>query len=125
MKRSVDKTYFLENCKEMHLKNPSGFEIPPDKDIEELRVGDFARLIFKNERDEGERMWVEITHINKDKGGWFFEGKLTNHPIVMTNLVEGDIIRFGKRHFADLLYKEAAERLDKEFKKTGRIPEDF
>ena len=123
MKRSVDKTYFLENCKEMHLKNPSGFEIPPDKDIEELRVGDFARLIFKNENDEGERMWVEITNIDKDD--WFFEGKLTNKPVVMTNLQEGDTIRFGKRHFADFLYKEAAERLDKEFKKTGRIPEDF
>src|SRR3989338_7546366 len=123
MNQKTDKTYFLENCKEMHLKNPTGFEIPPDKDIEELRVGDFARLIFKNERDEGERMWVKITIIDKDS--WLFEGRLTNHPIVMTNLEEGDTIRFGKRHFADLLYREAAERLDKEFKKTGRIPDDF
>jgi len=116
-----DKTYFLVNCQEMNENHPDSFEIPPINDIKELRVGDFARLIFENEQKEGERMWVQITEIDKDS--WLFEGKLTNKPIVIVNLEEDDIVRFGTRHVADYLYKEAKERMDEEYKKTGKMPD--
>ena len=91
--------YELEDCYKMAIANPETFEIPTAKDLNELQITDYVKLIFKQSGHNNERMWVRLTYID---GPTFF-GTLDNDPYILTNVKHGDMIKFRARHIAGIL----------------------
>jgi uncharacterized protein YegJ (DUF2314 family) len=85
--------YTLLNAEEKHTANPSTFKIPSKNQRESFQVGDRVQLMFEGLRVE--RMWVEV--VDAVDGGSYF-GELRNHPIFVTGVSYGDLIRFGPEH---------------------------
>lgn len=107
----MNKSYYLENCYEVHLKYPRTFPIPSRKDIFRLQENDIVKLIFviKNPTNSGpsaERMWVRITNIFdydiEEKKGEIvskvkkrkFSGKLDDNPYFIDDIHYDDLIDF-------------------------------
>lgn len=93
-------TWHLENVRKTAEQYPYTFYVPSEQFLATLEVGDLVKLMFINDLAddrielEGERMWVEITHIN----GNDFVGSLANNPYQMYQLTVGDIIHFQRQH---------------------------
>jgi uncharacterized protein YegJ (DUF2314 family) len=75
----------------------ASFKIPPRTKREALCVGEFAKLVFVDLPDLGERMWVEIVATE----GGRYRGRLRNSPVVIRDLEENDLIEFGPEHVAN------------------------
>lgn len=76
------------------------FRIPPRPEREALSMGDLAKLVFVDPRQDspgGERMWVEIVTV----GDGCYQGKLRNVPVLISDLEEGALVAFGPEHVAD------------------------
>lgn len=65
--------YTLVDAQAMAEQNPISFTVPEDSQLDNLKIGDFAKLCF----NEKERLWVFITEIDGDK----FKGTIDNEPM--------------------------------------------
>ena len=89
--------YILENALEMHNKHPETFDIPTLSEIQELKIGDYVKLIFKQD-GHSERMWVEVTAINNQK----YLGRLDNIPISV-DMRHNDAVVFESKHIINTI----------------------
>lgn len=89
--------YYLENAFELNKEYPDTFKIPPQKEIDSLKDGDYVKLIFAEENTAAERMWVKITEINGDN----FIGILDNDPYGLKSVKCGDKIVFKTENIID------------------------
>lgn len=87
----------LSNTEARATEHPASFQIPSRAKREALRVGDLAKLIFRD-KGVGERMWVKVTGV--EAGG--YRGQLTNAPAAVHGLAKGDSVKFGPEHIASL-----------------------
>jgi uncharacterized protein YegJ (DUF2314 family) len=106
----------LVDGREMARQHPDTLEVPSVADLDELQVGDHARLIFETNTTEpltqdpqirqrqqtigapsGERMWVKITKRDGDQ----FTGTLLNDPAFIDGLIYGDEVHFSTEHIVD------------------------
>ena len=103
----MKKSWNLANGIDRHNESPESFLIPTDKEKLQLKVGDTIKLIFEFESDEpdvsgAERMWVEITKIEKN----ILEWRLDNDPYEIKDLKCDDLIIFNYDHIIDIYEKE-------------------
>ncbi|MGV3504715.1 MAG: immunity protein Imm33 domain-containing protein [Adhaeribacter sp.] len=103
------KSWELENIEITAKENPETFFIPSKEERDRQKVGDEVRLhfIIKNQQEDepqAERMWVCITR----KKGLFsnYKGVLTNRPLYIKDLVEGDEIEFSSKHIAQTIIRK-------------------
>lgn len=97
MARRSGRDWTLDNAEVLHARHPKSFFIPSPERRRHLRSDDFVRLIFlvggdKPEGPSGERMW--LTNIRSQDGGRYI-GTLTNQPVAIEDLAQGDEIEFG------------------------------
>lgn len=99
----ANKTWYLENVREIAKERPYTFYVPSDELIKMLKVGDVVKLIFVNTEQQennpfdSERIWVEITQID----GNDFVGLLDNKPFIIQDLNLGDEVSFQACHIID------------------------
>ena len=86
------------------------FEIPPREDRDSLRPGDYAKVIFETSEEYmpglewGERMWLLVE--SKTEGGCYL-GTLTNIPVIVTGIEQGDSVEFGAENVIDIIRGKA------------------
>lgn len=97
--------YTLENALKMHNIYPQSFDIPTFSEINSLKVGDFAKLIFKQD-ERGERMWVQIISILDGQ----YTGRLDNNP-VLVSLNVNDTVYFEQKNIIDTMTIKGAKSL--------------
>ena len=96
--------YKLGNGVERNRKSPDSFWIPSDKDKDQVKPGDFAKLIFEGTSSGGaERMWVRVT----SRDGNSLTGKLYNTPYELTGISPGDEVEFNPDNIISILPPEA------------------
>ena len=93
--RSEDYGYVLDNGEDLNREAPNTFELPSRQSREDLRPGDFVKLIFRMSEPENsefaaERMWVQV----KDVEGSKFVGVLDNDPYALTTIEVGHVVHF-------------------------------
>lgn len=91
-------TWFLDNGVDRHNDNPDTFEIPEEWEINSLKPGDYAKLIFLVVDGGAERMWVQITGVTDG----VFVGTLANNPLFIESLSFGDKILFSIQNIIDI-----------------------
>jgi hypothetical protein len=82
----------------MNQEHPKTFEIPPERVRQNVKIGDYVKLIFEiavpqSEQfggSSGERMWVKVT----GKQGGYYLGTLANQPL---SFDQTDALKFGDR----------------------------
>lgn len=55
----------LLNAQQMNKEHPKTFEVPSDKELRKIKVGDIVKIC---DDDAGERFWVEIKAIETNSG---------------------------------------------------------
>lgn len=104
---------YLVDVEQRAARHKDSFEIPTREERLALVPGQSAKLVFcrRDAHEEifpahpgaGERMWVDVVarYINAD---WrtIFTGRLSAHPVVMTELKHGDLLTFGAEHIASI-----------------------
>lgn len=99
----ANKTWYLENVRDIAKESPYTFYVPSDELIKMLKVGDIVKLVFvstiqqENNPFSSERIWVEITQVNGNN----FVGTLDNKPFVIQDLNLGDEVSFQACHIID------------------------
>jgi len=77
------------------------FELPSYKELLKVKVGMDVKLAFTDIRGEnGERMWVKVKYIDRDKGE-FWQGTLDNVPFSL-KMKLGQIIPFHPLDIIDI-----------------------
>lgn len=84
----------LVDAQAMAVANPTTFEAPDKKELDEVKVGDSVKICINNQ----ERLWVEVTEIN----GGHLKGKIDNCPIVIDDVAFGDAISFRKENIYNI-----------------------
>lgn len=96
------KNYTLSDVVDIHNQYPETFEIPTTDEVNNIKIGDYCKLIFKVDqlsyRADAERMWVKVTSIDGNQ----YVGTLANDPVVV-DLVFGGVIAFGMRNIASIM----------------------
>jgi hypothetical protein len=105
----MTKTWFLDNVYERNEEAPYTFYVPSQEVIDSLEKGDIVKLSFilhhlSEEGLNGERMWVEITEIEKDQ----YYGTLANDPYYIPDLKHGEPISFRQENIIDTEYEDEA-----------------
>ncbi|PUB08157.1 DUF2185 domain-containing protein [Paenisporosarcina sp. OV554] len=98
-------SWYLDSVYERNKESPYTFYAPSKEVIEMLNIGDIVKLIFvetDNDGYVGERMWVEINHMQ----GKNFKGILTNVPLNLKDLKNGQEIIFQTEHICDTEYED-------------------
>jgi uncharacterized protein YegJ (DUF2314 family) len=93
-----DMAWTLDDAVAKNRRHPDTFHIPLEQDVADLRVGDYAKLIFMS-NGEGERMWVQITKIGRTG----FTGTLANSPVVIDGLTFGAAVTFQPHNVIDVM----------------------
>jgi hypothetical protein len=94
------KPYLLVDGKRLY-PDGEGSDLPDQKDLERLKVGDLVLLIFIGRRNGdviGDPMWVELTALNKDR----CVGRLDDDGTYVP-MHEGDPINFELRHVMEIM----------------------
>jgi hypothetical protein len=96
--------FVLDDAEQRHAENPRSFFIPDRAEREAVPVGAPARLLFRlttppPDGPAAERMWVRVTA--RDGAGYV--GVLTNRPVAIRDVGEGDEVRFGPEHVIGLV----------------------
>lgn len=95
--------YFLENVLEASVRTPRAYDIPSQKDIVRLAVGDIVFVTFLFGKDTTsercERVAVELTRINSSR---LFCGAIRS-VISCKSPSRGDIIRFKSENIGGIL----------------------
>lgn len=98
--------YSLLDCIAQNNEHPTTFHIPDAEDIAQLKVGDFAKIVFLYDETvhtphgvpvNSERMWIKITEINNCG----FKGELDNEPN-NKKLRLGMDIKFETKHICNV-----------------------
>lgn len=97
----MSKEWKLESAAEMNAAYPDTFFIPSVKQRNNLRVGDFVKLLFASVNGSGfaERMWVEVVAVGR---GRTYVGRLDNQPFYLEGLDLNDPVIFASDHVACL-----------------------
>lgn len=98
-------SWYLDSVYERNKESPYTFYAPSKEVIAMLNIGDIVKLIFvetENDGYVGERMWVEINHMQ----GKNFKGILTNVPLNLKDLKNGQEIIFQTEHICDTEYED-------------------
>ena len=93
--------FTLESGVERHRLEPASFEIPPQWHRENLRVGEWARLLFQIPRGGEtlvERMWVQVVHVLPEH----YVGFLDNDSTYCAELRCGHRVEFHAGHIIDI-----------------------
>lgn len=98
----VKGSWELDDAEQIAKNYPYTFYKPSKNITTHLKVGNVVKLIFNfkstnGEHPIGERMWVEITAIERDS----FTGTLSNDPYYLSDLFWGDTIHFEHKHIID------------------------
>ena len=104
------KTIKLVNALERHKKHPETFEIPSKEELDNLKEGDFVKVIYEfTEEDEciieGERFWVEVDTIKGEQ----LKGKVSNDLVgsyKSNNLKCDDRVSFGYENIINICKSE-------------------
>jgi uncharacterized protein YegJ (DUF2314 family) len=80
----------LVDAQQMAKAYPNSFEVPDQKELDLVKVGDSVKICINNK----ERLWIEVTEIN----GGQLKGKIDNCPIVIDDVAFGDSISFRKEN---------------------------
>jgi uncharacterized protein YegJ (DUF2314 family) len=82
------------------------FEIPPREDRDSLRPGDYVKVIFETALPgrPGERMWLLVDGRTADGD---YVGTLTNRPVIVTGVEQGDSVEFGVENVIDIIRGKA------------------
>jgi len=82
------------NFWKMHKDHPNKFDIPDEKDLTHLKVGDWVKI------SNGERFWVEITSLkNHNK---YITGIIKNELLDKKDYNLGDIVNFKSRNVCQI-----------------------
>ena len=81
------------NVKIINDHNPETFEIPTDKDLQDIKVGYNVKI-----SNGIERFWVIIEKINS----YYFIGKIDNKLLNNNNYDYGDLVMFEKHNIYDI-----------------------
>ena len=98
-------SWYLDSVYERNKESPYTFYAPSKEVIVMLNIGDIVKLIFvetENDGYVGERMWVEINYMQ----GKNFKGILTNVPLNLKELKNGQEIIFQTEHICDTEYED-------------------
>ena len=79
--------YQLINAEERSEDNPDTFCIPSLKDRKAIKIGQWAKLVFKG-HEITERMWVLVTNVEEN-----LVGTLDNDPAALP-MSHGDVVEF-------------------------------
>lgn len=106
----TSQQWYLRDADKIQKENPYTFYKPSKEILDQLKPGDFARLIFEfdPQADDGcsaERMWVKIEERNCNG----FQGALDNKPVYIKSLALGDIVAFKEQHIVDTNQKDLAD----------------
>lgn len=101
---SGKKKYLLADCIQRNKEHPLSFLIPSKEEVQGLKKGDFAKLIFMHPpgvKFPDERMWVLIHAVDGDK----FTGELNNDPVTFDplDLKDTDTVEFEGKNIAGFL----------------------
>lgn len=91
-------TYYLVDAEQRSRENP-GFQIPAEYYRTNLQKNDLAKLVFKDTKENFERMWVMVT----GKEGDTYTGTLNNHPVSIEGLNFEDEVKFKSFHVIDVI----------------------
>ena len=93
--------FTLDDGEALNQEYPDTFEIPTLKNRESQQVSDLVKLIFRitiNDEVFVERMWVIITHKNKNQ----LTGTLKNQPYCTEELTIGHEVTFLAKHIIQI-----------------------
>lgn len=90
--------YTLMDGMKLHQESPTTFYVPDRVEIMNLKVNDIVKLIFVEEDNRPERMWVHITEANYPN----FKGTLGNDPIGLKHLKYKDLVEFEAHHIINI-----------------------
>ncbi len=100
-------SWCLDSVYERNKDSPYTFYVPSKQVVDMLNIGDVVQLIFvetENDGYVGERMWVEITHMQ----GKNFKGILTDDSLNLKDLKYGQELTFQAEHICDTEYDDPA-----------------
>jgi hypothetical protein len=99
--------WHLESGVERNREYPDSFWIPDERWKDEIVPGAKVKLLFEMNDGYGERMWVKVTSMKKDR----FVGSLFNTPSFIPRLAAGDKIKFHRDDIIDIVLDETADRV--------------
>lgn len=79
---------FLD-AQQRHKENPLSFQVPNEKQLDEIKSGDYVKICENNER-----FWVELSKINQDK----MVGRIDNDLVLPHPFKCDDVISFEKKN---------------------------
>lgn len=79
-------------------EHPDTFDIPEDDEKALIQSGMFVKLMFEMKDGWCERMWVQVTRIDRRR----MVGELRNQPIGIPRLTSGAEVRFTRDHVIDI-----------------------
>jgi hypothetical protein len=91
---------------------PETFWIPDESLKDEIVPGTRVKLMFEMNDGYGERMWVDVTSVKKNR----LAGTLSNTPALIPRLAPGDKIKFHRDDIIDIVPNEIEGRV---------VPEQF
>jgi uncharacterized protein YegJ (DUF2314 family) len=93
--------YSLASAEQRAKEHPKSFQIPPARVRLALQAGYMVKLIFTQKKPPaGERMWVEVTGMERDAAGVRYVGILKNRPSTIFGVKFGDKVEFSPEHIA-------------------------
>lgn len=100
-----------------------GFRIPSREERESLVPGDFAELVFIQDDEGAERVWVEVAEVAEGMPGRYI-GALAHEPRFLRDLATGDTVTFSARHVTNIERAPAGLRngYDSELGRRRRRP---
>ena len=76
----------IVNAKYMNTLFPNTFQVPSEKEIDNIKINDFVKICYGNER-----FWVKVIYMD----GKIIYGAIKNNLIINTYLNYNDIIVFN------------------------------
>lgn len=93
--------WYLDSAEEFYKKDSSSV-IPSRKFRENMKVGEYAKLIFvmyePSPGCQSERMWVEVT--DRLKSGYC--GTIKSNPAFLKDILPGEKVAFGPEHVCEI-----------------------
>ena len=86
------------------IKNPpktDTFFLPNEEHIATVSSDDYVKLIFVDEHNNAERMWVKVISINEK----YWQGTLENKAVTLT-IKHGALVIFKPEQIIDVLKKD-------------------
>jgi len=87
--------YEFIDAQQMALENPQTFEAPTDKELKNLKIGDYAKICHNEER-----FWVEVLKVSV---AGRVTGRVDNDLVCEQPFECDDVINFRKCHIYNIL----------------------